>query len=363
MKISAVGAPAKPVYGNLPNKPAFGGYGTFTANNYKPDGGSSSLPNGGMLRPPIPGFPGSGGSGGSGGAGGNYAANYSGYQQPPWLKQYANTQSASYGKPQTYNAVDVPQWTPDKTDYVGQAYQQVSNTGGLQGLYDNIYKNTQRLDPYGSGLSSEAATQAMMNTAMGFVMPYAGQLSGQGFQGGMQNVQNQYGANINAQNLTAGSYNNAMQNYAQQQANLANLAQQQYQWGQGFGFNQAQADQAQANWQAQFDRQNDWYKDAQKSSNRPTAGGGTQFYGSVPWGSNYLQNPLGVNPGGAGTSVAGSTNPTWGSSVGSGWGIGYAPQSNDFSGLGWSSPNQVNGEAFSWGNTGGGVGIGIGGGW
>lgn len=320
MKISAVGAPAKPVYGNLPNKPAFGGYGTFTANSYKPSGGSSSLPNGGMKHLPISGS-------GTGGGGGAYASNYSNYQQSPWLKQYASTQSSQYGKPQNYEAVNVPQWQPNNTDYIGQAYNALSNTGGLSGLYDDILKQTGRLDPYGSGLSSEAATKAMMNTAMGFVMPYAQQQSQQGFQGGLANVNNQLGANLQAQNLTAGSYNNAMQNYAQQQANLANLAQQQYQWGQGFGFNQAQADQAQANWQAQFDRQNDWYKDSQKYSNRPTAGGGTQFYGSVPWGSNYLQNPLGVNPGGAGTSVAGSTNPTWGGGTGGGYWSGIAPTS------------------------------------
>ena len=309
------------------------------------------------------------------GGGGSYGS----YTTNPNIQNFQNTvnQNSQYTKPPNYQPVQAPQWQPDKTNHIGQAYDQLSSTGAMAGAYEDIFKNMQRMDPYGSGLSQSDAYKEMMKTTLGYAMPYAGQQSAQGFQGGMQNVQNQFGANMAAQGQNANFNQMAGQNAFNQQGQLAGMGQQQFQWGNQFGagqnqqtwenqFNTDQANQAQENWQDQFDWQT-------------SQGGGAGGAGGYP-GTNFVNGiPDFSFPGGAGGSVAGSINPSAGGGWG-GWGVGSSnPWASGGSvdggggsvGGGWAQPGQNvpigNGYGIGyedvWGGGSGGYGSGVGGGW
>lgn len=227
----------------------------------------------------------------------------------PYVNKPNNTSIAQY-----YQQMNALQNKPQ--NYFQQAMTDVNATGVFNPIMQNIKEQMGWAHPYGSSIGDQQLAQQVAATMAQYVSPYAQMLGNQAFQG-----------NQNLINQASGLY--GQQQGLNQQGAIAA----------GNQWLQAQQLGQQANqWQQQFDRQQDWYNQAQQ--NRPS-GGGTQFYGAVPWGnSGGFLNAAGVDSvdtfggniaaltgGGAGSS----SSPSW-TSYGGGGGSSSAP-----SGGGWMS--------------------------
>lgn len=244
----------------------------------------------------------------------------------PYVNKPNNTSIAQY-----YQQMNALQNKPQ--NYFQQAMTDVNATGVFNPIMQNIKEQMGWAHPYGSSIGDQQLAQQVAATMAQYVSPYAQMLGNQAFQ-----------RNQNLINQAAGLY--GQQQGLNQQGAIAA----------GNQWLQAQQLGQQANqWQQQFDRQQDWYNDAQRAQQNRPSGGGTAFYGSTPWG-----NAGGGGVGGATGSGSGLNRPqmdwdadgnlvpvgTGGSSGGNGGGYTY-------SGGGWMSNYP------SW-STGGGGGGGIG---
>lgn len=172
----------------------------------------------------------------------------------PYVNKPNNTSIAQY-----YQQMNALQNKPQ--NYFQQAMTDVNATGVFDPIMQNIKEQMGWAHPYGSSIGDQQLAQQVAATMAQYVSPYAQMLGNQAFQG-----------NQNLINQAAGLY--GQQQGLNQQGAIA--AGQQWLQAQQLG---QQANQ----WQQQFDRQQDWYNQAQQ--NRP-GGGGTAFYGSTPWGGS-----------------------------------------------------------------------------
>lgn len=190
----------------------------------------------------------------------------------PYVNKPNNTSLAQY-----YQQMNALQNKPQ--NYFQQAMTDVNSSGVFNPIMQNIKEQMGWAHPYGSSIGDQQLAQQVAATMAQYVSPYAQMLGNQAFQG-----------NQNLINQASGLY--GQQQGLNQQGGIA--AGQQWLQAQQLG---QQANQ----WQQQFDRQQDWHNQAQQ--NRPS-GGGTQFYGAVPWG-----NAGGGGVGGATGSGSGLNRP------------------------------------------------------
>jgi len=196
-----------------------------------------------------------------------------------------------------YNQLQALKPQGETQNYFTQASNDINNSGAMDSVMQNIKEQYGWAHPYGSSIGDQQLASTVANTMMSYISPYAQQLGSQAFQG-----------NQNLVNQTAGLYGQ------QQGLNMQGGIAAGSQWLQNQQLGQ-QADQ----WQQGFDRQGEWYQDAQDRQNQMMGGGG----GAVSWSG-----------GGAGaTAGAGMYNPSqpigfgaqfpqYGATVGAGAGVG-----------------------------------------